>query len=96
MARSLLVPLSATLAALWGAAAPSGLLVPEAPPRIARRRSNDEGDIAAQPRVVSTKIRGSHIVQGSHRPHSLTHSHLSHYSGARGTHMSDREAHQPP
>ncbi len=83
---TILMSLGAALLGVLGAAAPTGLLVPNAEARVAPpavRRRDEENSREDLLLVVAPRDEGQILLAGheSHRSHS---SHSSHYSGSRG------------
>jgi len=98
MAR-LVLPLSAALLTLVGAATPTGMLVPDALAQVMARRPEEEGDADAPLLVVPGKQSVDYLAHRSHSSHSSHRSHSSHFSGSgrsyTGSGRSDFDAPEP-
>jgi hypothetical protein len=103
--RPLLLPLGAALLAMFGSAAQSGLLVPNAEASFTKKRENEDGDeppllLTPADEAVGDALIG-HRSHSSHRSHA---SHASHYSGSSGRYPSgdsddgggNQPAYEPP
>jgi hypothetical protein len=85
--RPILLPIGAALLALMGAAAPTGLLVPNAEASLlAKRREDEDSDDPPLLLTPSDDEMGAGLVghrsHSSHRSHRSHSSHRSHYSGS--------------
>lgn len=75
--RSFLVPLGTAILSALGAAAPTGLLIPNAEAQVARSRDDEE---RADPVVLAPPVRDDALLL-AHKSHSSHRSHSSHHSG---------------